>query len=377
MLRRYAPVGALPGTLMLDQDCEHCSINLISYSASSFEERRFERTEFDSPLDSPEHPFRIISDKYNLCTSNVEKKNGDGIVWVDVYGLGDANSLRSIAALFNLHELTTSDIANVPQRPKIEDQDGYLLFISTMLYLQPEYVLEREQLSIVCGKNFVLTFQEKDGDVIEPVRKRLRLGQGSIRKMGSDYLSYALLDTVIDSYYPILEEVGEFLEEIEENLVNHPTHQTLQNIFSVKRQLLMIRRSIWPHREMLNSILRGQFPMIRKSTLVYFRDTYDHTVELIDVIETGRELAGSYTDLYLSSISNRMNDVMKVLTMISTVFIPLSFIAGIYGMNFEHMPELKYSWSYPVLLVFMFVTAIGMLFFFWKKGWIGNRFRES
>ena len=220
------------------------------------------------------------------------------------------------------------------------------------------------------GSNFVLTFQENEGDIFEPIRTRIRQGKGNIRKSGSDYLAYTLLDSIVDHYFPVLEEIGINLERIEEELVLHPDTNTLKKIYSAKRTLLNLRRSIWPHREIFSAILRDEFKVFKKATRNYIRDVYDHAVELVDVVETYRELAGGFMDIYLSSISNRLNDVMKVLTVISTIFIPLSFITGIFGMNFENMPELKTQYGYPILLFVMSAIGCLMVFFFWKKGWL-------
>jgi magnesium transporter len=360
MLRRYPPVGSRPGEFSLEPGCVESQITLISYSHNSFEEVTFSG---DDLLDDT-HGFVGLIKKHITSTS---------VIWLDISGIGKPEVLHTIAELFNLHELTIGDLGNVPQRPKIEEQEEYLLIISTMLYLMEEYALEREQLSIVLGKKFVLTFQERPGDVLEPVRKRIRSAQNMMRKVGSDYLAYAILDTVIDSYFPIVERVGESLEDIENQIISNSDTNVLPQIYSMKRQLLTIRRTIWPHREIFNSILRSDMPLIKKTTKTYFRDSYDHTIELMDVVEMGREMAGSFTDIYLSTVSNRLNDVMKVLTIISTVFIPLSFVASVYGMNFEHMPELHHPWAYPAVLSFMFLAASGMLFLFWRKGWLGRR----
>jgi magnesium transporter len=238
--------------------------------------------------------------------------------------------------------------------------------------LHYEHGVETEQVSIFLGPGFVITFQEHPGDCFDPIRDRIRKGKGQIRRQGADYLMYGILDAVIDGYFPFLEQLGEVVESLEDEVVEKPTRQTLNRVHEIKRDLLNIRRSVWPLREAINALIREESELVGETTRVYLRDCYDHAIQVLDVIETYRELAGGLMDVYLSSVSNKMNEVMKVLTIIATIFIPLTFMAGIYGMNFEAMPELKWRWSYPVLWCLMVAIAAVMLILFRRKGWLGG-----
>lgn len=285
--------------------------------------------------------------------------------------------MRGLGDLFGLHPLALEDAVNVPQRPKSERYDHYYLYITRMTMLRSAAdELDTEQVSIFIGRNYVLTLQERYGDVFDPVRERIYAGIGPLRVSGSDYLAYALIDTIIDGYYPVLEKIGDRLEALEERALTSSSKATLRDIYDTKRQLLNVRRAVWPQREAVNALIRDESSLITPAVRIFLRDCYDHTVQLIDVTETFRELCGNLLDLYLSSVSMRTNDVMKLLTIMSTIFIPLTFLAGIYGMNFEVMPELKMRWAYPLLLVVMALTGAGMVYLFWKRGWIGNRSEE-
>lgn len=230
------------------------------------------------------------------------------------------------------------DILNTEQRPKIEDFDDHIFIVSKMLYCK-ESEIDSEQISMILGPNYVLTFQEKEGDVFDPVRKRIKESKGKIRKMGSDYLAYALIDAIVDNYFLVLERMGETIESLEEELLEDPTPETLNTIHSLKRELIFLRKSVWPLREVINTVYKGESKLISDTTQIYLRDVYDHTIQVIDTIETFRDMVSGMLDVYLSSVSNRMNEVMKVLTTIATIFIPLTFIAGVYGMNFQYMPS--------------------------------------
>jgi len=358
--RRYAPVGSQPGTLVIDPSKEEVQVNIVRYGPETLSEHSYSGEEFLS---------HITSGEFKLSPSGLFTKS-DEVTWLDIDGLSNEAVLQSIKDLFSIHELTLSDIVNVPQRPKIEEQETYVVIITHMMSMNDEYEIDSEQISIVLGKNFVLTFQEKPGDVFEPLRQRIQKSKGVFRKSGADYLAYALADRVIDQYFPILEKYGDYLEEIEEALIENPSREILGEIYHARRQLLGLRRAIWPQREIFSSILRDEFKGIKSSTRTYFRDVYDHVIEVIDVVENYRELGSGFMDVYLSSISNKLNDVMKVLTVISTIFMPLTFLAGIYGMNFKYMPELEYQYSYPLLLVVMAVLGIGMFIGFKRKGWL-------
>ena len=263
------------------------------------------------------------------------------------------------------------DIANTGQRPKIDDFDEYIFVVLRMLSFDvKENETKTEQVSIIFGRGFVISFQEMEGDVFDTIRDRLRNNKGRIRKMDSDYLAYALIDAVVDNYFIILEKLGETIEEIEDKLVTNPSTETLRTIHDLKREMIFLRKSVWPLREVISRMERSESALINKSTCVYLRDVYDHTIQVMDSVETFRDMLSGMLDIYLSSVSNRMNEVMKVLTVIATIFIPLTFLAGIYGMNFRHMPELELTWSYPAILILMFTVAILMVIYFRRKKWI-------
>lgn len=263
------------------------------------------------------------------------------------------------------------DIANTGQRPKIEDFVDYIFVVLKMLdYDEKESEITVEQLSLILGPSWAISFQENVGDVFDPIRERIRGDQGRIRKMGSDYLVYALIDAVVDNYFIALERIGEKIEDIEDELVANPVPETLRAIHNLKRQMIVLRKSVWPLREVISRLERWESKLISKSTDIYLRDVYDHTIQVIDAIETYRDMLSGMLDIYLSSVSNRMNEVMKVLTIIATIFIPLTLVAGIYGMNFNYMPELKLSWGYPLVLSIMLAIGIVMLLYFRKKKWL-------
>jgi len=286
-------------------------------------------------------------------------------------GVHQLELLQEIGTDFALHPLVLEDIANTEHRPKLEDYDSYLFLVVKMLSFDASSgEIQPEQVSLVLAPGVVLSFQERQGDVFQGVRERLRSNKGRIRKMGSDYLAYALLDAVVDSYFVILEQIGEQIEQLEEELVLQSNTRTLDKIHHFKREMILLRKSVWPLREVIGGMQRSESPLIQESTGIFLRDVYDHTIQIIDTVETFRDVLSGLLDLYLSSISNRMNEVMKVLTIIATIFIPLTFIAGIYGMNFTYMPELNWRWSYPLLWLVMITIAGVMIFFFRKKRWL-------
>jgi len=253
----------------------------------------------------------------------------------------------------------------------MEDFEDHLFVTVKMIYFDDKKNdIEAEQLSIIFGPNFVISFQEKEGDIFNPIRDRIRKARGRIRKMKADYLAYALLDTIVDHYFIVLEKLGEKIEGMEEELVAKPTPETLQSIHTLKRELIFLRKSIWPLREVVNVLERGESSLIHKSTGIYLRDVYDHTIQVVDTVETFRDMVSGMLDIYLSSVSNRMNEVMKVLTIVATIFIPLTFLAGVYGMNFKHMPELELPWGYPGLLVLMIAVGLTMVAYFRSKKWL-------
>jgi len=293
------------------------------------------------------------------------------VTWINIDGVHDVELIEKLGSRFDLHPLIMEDIVNTQQRPKTEDSGGYIFVVLRMLqYDEKEKEVNSEQVSLVLGANFVLSFQESSGDVFEPIRDRLKKNKGRIRKMGADYLTYALIDAVVDNYFVALEHLGEIIEDIEDTLVRTPTPETLQTIHNMKREAISLRKSIWPLREVISSLERSETPLIHKTTRVYLRDVYDHTIQVIDTVESFRDMVSGMLDIYLSSVSNRMNEIMKVLTIFAAIFIPLTFFAGIYGMNFDFMPELTWRWGYPAVLVFMALVAAVLLFYFKKKKWL-------
>lgn len=291
------------------------------------------------------------------------------VSWIDVSGLHETDLLEEIGRIFDLHPLILEDIAHIGQRAKLEEFENYFFLVIKMLYFENDELIE-EQVSTILGPNFVLTFQEKPGDVFEPVRQRIRSQKYRISKSGPDYLFYSLMDIIVDNYFVILEKIGDTIEDLEEELLNNPDRSTLQKIHLLKRNLFTMRRAAWPLREVVSRLDRSESGLVQETTKIYLRDVYDHLIQILDNIENYREILAGMLDLYLSSLSNRMNEVMKTLTVIATIFIPLTFIAGIYGMNFEYMPELKWHWGYFMSLGVMAVIAIAMLIFFRKRRWL-------
>ena len=349
--------GSVPGTLSLRADAQPPEIVLIDYNEADASRVKLASPEASAPY---------------LDTESVS--------WVDVLGLGNEETWRQLAKVFNLHPLSLEDVVNVPQRPKVEDYEDHLVIITQMVMPKERgggfYI---EQVSFVLGKHFVLTVQEEPlRDCFEPVRDRLRTGKGTIRKRKADYLAYTLLDAIVDGFFPVLEACGEKIEELEDEVVSNPTHPTLAKIYQVKRELLALRRAIWPLRDAINALIRDGSPLISDEVRIYLRDCYDHAVQVMDMVETYRELTAGLMDVYLSAVGNRMNEIMKLLTVISSIFIPLTFVAGIYGMNFNtdkspvNMPELNWYWGYPACLALMLAIAGGLVYFFWRRGWFEN-----
>ena len=344
----HPPVGSKPGTLVINAQAERPVIHVMKYKPEHLEE----------------HDVAEVGELQRLLEENT-------VCWIDVQGLGDEQVLRALAELFSIHPLALEDVVNVPQRPKVERFEKHTLCLSRMALVRDGQI-DREQVSIFVGANYVLTFQERAGDVFDPVRARIRQGGPILRSSGPSYLAYALLDAVIDGYYPIMEAFGEKLEALENEIVESPHPAILHQIHHAKRDLLALRRAIWPQREAVNALIRDEDPLISETVRVYLRDCYDHCVQIMDAVETYRELTGGLMDVYLSSIGNRQNEVMKVLTIMASIFIPLTFMAGIYGMNFQNMPELQTRWGYPFLLAAMVAVAAAMVWYFWRKGWIGS-----
>ncbi len=291
--------------------------------------------------------------------------------WVNIDGIHDATVIERLGEHFGLHPLLQEDILNTEQRPKIEDYGEYLFIVAKMLTpLESGTGVEMEHLSLVIGGNFVFTFQEDIGDVFDGIRDHLRNGTGRIRKLGPDYLAYLLIDAVVDGYYVALERIGEKIDSIEERVIENPTPAASHDIHTLKREMVYLRRAIWPLREIVATLERGQSPLIDEATTVYLRDIYDHTIQIIDTVETFRDILSGMLDIYLSSLTNRLNEVMKVLTIIATIFIPLTFITGVYGMNFRFMPELEWRYGYPIVILGCVLIAGGMIVYFHRRKWL-------
>ncbi|MGB7250747.1 MAG: magnesium/cobalt transporter CorA [Phormidesmis sp.] len=323
---------------------------------------------------SPSAMQKVLLKSPEDCTPYLD--NGS-ISWVDVQGLGNSDVLHRLGKVFQLHPLILEDITSVSQRPKVESYGDQLVIITRMVTCLPSkkgYVAE--QTSFVLGKNYLLSVQEEAVyDCLEPVRSRIEFDRGHIREMGVDYLTYCLLDAIVDGFFPVLQIYGERLEQLEDIVISKPSQKTLQSIYRLKRELSALRHLIWLQRDVLSSLLQTSGTFIKPELEIYLRDCYDHAVQLLDIVESYREASGGLIDMYLSAISNRMNEVMKTLTVISTIFIPLTFIAGIYGMNFNpeaspfNMPELNWYWGYPAVWLCMIAIASGLIFFFWRRGW--------
>jgi magnesium transporter len=295
----------------------------------------------------------------------------DTVKWIRVNGLHDTALIEHLCTAFGIHPLVQEDILNTEQRPKLEDYGDYLFVVLKALWVEGESEsLTGEQVSLIIGSSYVISFQEGDYDLFESIRSRINSGKGRIRKEGTDYLAYALVDTIVDNYFNALEILGEKIEALEEVLVVNPGADTLQQIHVLKREMLRFRKALWPLREVIGCLSRGESSLVKESTLLYIRDVYDHTIQAIDTLETYRDIVSGMLDIYLSSISNRMNQIMKVLTIISTIFIPLTFIVGVYGMNFKSMPELDWEWGYPAVWLLMIAVFLAELKFFRNRKWL-------
>jgi magnesium transporter len=362
MFRLRQPIpGEPPGTLRLAHETvrRKPAITLIEYDRTHLEER-------------------VIEDRNELL-SHLDNQR---VTWINIDGLGDIEVLRTLGTQFNLHPLALEDVLDTMQRPKVEQYDNYLFIVAHMIYRDRAEVMCGEQVSMFLGKHFLITLQEEaEFDVFEPVRGRIRNVNGTIRKMGPDYLAYALLDSIVDHYYPVLEDIGAKIDLIEEGLADlQPTASPVGELHSHKRSLTRIRRYIWPVRDLVNFLLHEEGGLVSKPTKIYLRDCYDHTVQLMDLIESYRDVLSGLMELYLSAVGIRTNEIMRVLTVISSIFIPLTFIAGVYGMNFAHevdgkklpwnMPELFQPWGYVVCLLFMLAIAIFQIIYFKKRRWL-------
>jgi magnesium transporter len=347
--RRSVKTGLPPGTLIHigERKTEKPRITIIDYGEAQLEEKEAKKIEECFPY-----------------------KDKPTVTWINIDGIHQVEIIEKLGSHFGLHPLLLEDILNTEQRPKMEDFGDYIFVVLKMLYFGGKGdEIEAEQVSLVLGSNFVISFQEREGDVFDPVRERIRQGKGRIRQAGADYLAYALLDAIVDSCFLILETLGERIEDTEQQLATNPTPQTLHPIRKLKKEMIILRKSVWPLREVVSGLERCESVLIQESTDAYLRDVYDHTIQVIDTVESLRDMVSGMLDIYLSSISNRMNEVMKVLTVFAAIFIPLTFVAGIYGMNFQFMPELGWRWGYPMILIVMASIAAGMLGYFRRKKW--------
>jgi magnesium transporter len=347
--KKPSATGLSPGTLIHvgERKVEKTRITVIDYDAENVDEKEVGSVEEC-------YPFRDTST----------------VTWINVDGIHDPDVIGKLGGHFGLHPLVLEDIMNTTQRPKMEDLGEAIYLVLKMVETSPAGELSTEQMSLIFGTNYVLSFQELPGDIFDPVRERIRRGQGRIRKMGPDYLAYSLLDAIVDDYFVMMEALGERVEALEDELIANPDRRTLHGIHDLKGKMLFLRKSIWPLRDAVGRLERAETPLIKETTDIYLRDVYDHLIQVIDNIETFREMLSGILDIYLSSISNRMNEVMKVLTIIGTIFIPLTFIAGVYGMNFKFMPELEWRGGYFVVWGIMLTVGISLLLWFKRKKWL-------
>ncbi len=347
---RKKKLGKAPGSLIFTgkRKTENVNISFIKYNTESFAEQTLEDIE-----------------------SAAELVSEDCINWINITGLHETELIEKAGQLFDLHKLSLEDILSIGQRPKLEEFDSYIYVVLKMFnFSENSNIQEEEQISFILKDGLLITFQEKEGDVFEHVRNRLREARGNIRKRTADYLLYALIDSIVDYYFLIIEKTGEEIESIENRLLINTDSDILNRLHEIRRQVLMLRRAVYPVRELVNRMEKYDSSLIKSENNIYIRDLYDHTIQIIETIEVFRDMMSGIMDLYMNMISNRMNNVMKVLTIIATIFIPLTFIVGIYGMNFENMPELTWRWGYFAVLAFMFSLAIFMLWVFRRKKWL-------
>ncbi len=347
-------VGLPPGTPIYvgEEEPEPAHISIITYDEQNFMEKEFTDVS-DLGIDE-------------LC-GYLESPD---ITWLNIDGL-DVNIIERLGNKMGFHPLILEDIMNTTQRPKVEEYDRYIFLVLKMLsYDEKKEEVYAEQVSLVLCDKYVISFQERRGDIFDSLRDRIRNSKGIIRKMGADYLGYALIDTVVDGYFVILERLGDRIEDVEDELVEAPDTDTIHDIHNLKSQMITLRKSVWPLREVINRLDRLTIQYFNATTGIYLRDVYDHTIQVIDAIETYRDLLSSMLDIYLSSISNKMNEIMKVLTIIGTIFLPLTFITGVYGMNFSYIPELDWRYGYPLVWTIMITVIVIMILFFRRRKWI-------
>jgi magnesium transporter len=349
--KRSKKTGLAPGTLVhIGREKQGAtSIEVMTYDGSSLQ-----------------------SSRLSSLAECLARPAAPAVTWIDVNGISDVELLQEFGTCYGIHPLVLEDILATDQRPKAEDYGDYLYVVVKMIALREHSgEVEWEQVSLVLGENYLISFQEGlDGDVFQPVRARLKNEKSRLRNAGADYLLHALLDVIVDNYFSVLEREAERIEEIEDELIAKPSLATVQCIYRMKREMLSLHKVVWPLREVAGSLQRRDSPLIKDDTVIYLRDLYDHTVQVLDTLETLRDMLSGMLDIYLSSVSNRLNEVMKVLTIIATIFMPLSFIVGWYGMNFKAMPELEWRYGYPAVVLLMACVAAGMLIYFRKKRWI-------
>lgn len=357
---KHSAPGTSPGAMNIPADAPKPKIYSFNYNNDFIEEK---------PLQSLDE-----------IKAQMEKAP-DHVHWFDIKGFGDKLFFEQLTQHFGFHRLEIEDVFNIYQRPKVEEYPGHLFFTSRILSENGQG-LYNDQLSLFLGKNYVITIQEKMNDQFEIIRDRIRKGKGYLRLQGADYLSYAIMDSTIDLFFPLLEKIGDRLDELEDELITAPARESMNKILQIKRELIVFRRSIWPERDKINDLIRSHFSLISENTKIYFRDSYDHCIQILDIVDSYKEVTSSLMDVYLSSVSNRLNQVMKVLTIISTIFIPLTFIVGLYGMNFAHtdprtgkylpynMPELYSPYGYVGVMLAMLIIVIIQIYFFYKKGWL-------
>jgi magnesium transporter len=351
--KRHPTPGAVPGSLVPPPGSPAPRIHVIEYGPDHFASREVASVDELAPFREPEH-----------------------LTWIDVQGLGDVPLLRRLAELFSIHPLALEDAVNNPTRPKSELYDQSHLIVSRMARLNDAGELVTEQVTLFVGRRWLISVQEQHGDCLDPVRQRTQSAP-LMRRYGIDYLGYAIVDTIIDEYFSVLEAVGGELEEIEELMVDHPVAALVGRIHEVRRQLIHLRRAIWPQRDGVNALVRDESPFFTHEVRMFLRDTHDHAVQIADMLESYRDLAASLMELYLSTLSQRTNQVMQVLTVIASIFIPLTFVAGVYGMNFEYMPELHSRWGYPLAMAGMAVLGLGLFAYFWRRGWLTQRIDDD
>lgn len=356
LMKRYHPPGTSPGTLHHDEQLSDAQLKIIltDYTDTEFTEQELASAE--------------------ECRIYLQR---DTVTWIHVQGKAEPDTMRQLGRLFGLHHLALEDVINTGQRPKVEDYKDQLFVVMAHPVIEEDiYKIKLTQLSMFVGHNFVISFYPGENDPFIPVRQRLRDHVGRIRLRGSDYLLYALIDMVIDEGFPMLEALGDEIEQLEEKLLDTPTKKSLHQLHHIKRTLLIVRRMLWPQRELLNNLVRDDTGIILEENQVYYRDCYDHTIQIMDLLETYRDMVTGLLDVYLSSVSYRLNEIMRVLTMIATIFIPLTFIVGVYGMNFNNkdspwsMPELSWYYGYPLVWLIMAVIVGGMLVYFRRKKWL-------